>query len=95
MKKRVIVMSEGIEFPASNRDLCVEVIMEEYHRYDNSMCDILASLSIEGYSVEDVAYIYAKCMKLSDSDRTIRFSAPLDDKFSDVVKKYSGMELCD
>lgn len=46
-------------------------IMNEYYSYNVSMYDLLAGTSLEGFSMEDVVYIYAKCMKTSDGDTIV------------------------
>ena len=88
--KKIIIMNEGIDYDVKDKDDCVEAIIEEYHRFDASMSEILASIEIRGFSAEDVVDIYASCVRISDSDTIIRF---FDDVDEDDINKISDSYL--
>lgn len=71
--KQIIIMNEGVTYNVTDREDCVQAIIEEYHRFDVSMYELLASIEINGFSAEDVVDIYAECMKISDGDAIIHF----------------------
>lgn len=72
--KKVIVIEDGTTYNVDNKKDCVKAVIEEYIKYDVSMSEVLASVEIQGFSVEDVVDIYAECMKISDGDVTVRFT---------------------
>lgn len=89
MKKEIIIMNEGVTYDVTGIDDCVESIIEEYNRFDVSMSEILASIEIKGFSVEDVVEIYAKCIDRSDSDLLIRiYSDEEKVDLDEVIESY-------
>lgn len=74
MEKKIIIMNEGIDFKVENKDDCVNAIVDEYNAHDVSMSEVLAAVSIVGFSAEDVVDIYAECMSISDRDLMVRFT---------------------
>lgn len=67
----ILIMDEGIKYYVKDTQDCVDAIIEEYHSFDASMYDILASIAIYGFSAEDVINIYAECMRISDGDAIV------------------------
>lgn len=67
------LMNDGVTYDCPDgRDDVVEAIMEEYHRSDVSIGELLDSTSIVGLSVNDCVYVYS-CLYLKiESDQTVR-----------------------
>ncbi len=78
MNKHILIMNEGVTFNVKDRDDCVDAIVEEYERFSVSMHELLAGIEIRGFSSEDVVYIYAKCMNISDGDTIIHFRTEIN-----------------
>ena len=74
----ILIMNEGVTYDVTDAQDCVNAIIEEYHRFDVSMYDILASIAIYGFSAEEVINIYAECMKISDGDTIVHLRDDLD-----------------
>jgi hypothetical protein len=70
---KFIYFDENYCVQVDNRDECIDEIIKEYHKYDSSMYDILATTQLEGFSIEDNVYIYATCMNIADGDTIIHF----------------------
>lgn len=81
--KRIVIMNENIDYHVKDKIDCVNAIIEEYHRFDVSMSEILASIEIQGFSAEDVVDIYASCVQKSDNDTMVRFFNEVD--YNDIV----------
>lgn len=66
-------LSEGSTVDCDpNIDDVVEAIIKEYHMYDVGISDILASISINGLSVEDVVTVYARVYEIIEEDKVYR-----------------------
>lgn len=82
--KHIIIMNKGVTYDVKDKNDCVNAIVEEYKRFDISMHELLAGIEICGFSTEDVVYIYAKCMNISDGDTIIHFRTEIDkEKFKE------------
>ena len=76
--KYILIMNENITCDFKDKNDCVNVIVEEYKRFDISMHELLAGIEICGFSTEDVVYIYAKCMNISDGDTIVHFRTEIN-----------------
>lgn len=85
MKKKIILMNEDICFSVKNKENCISAIVDEYKAYDIAMSEILASISIVGFSAEDVVDIYTECMNISDGDLIVRFT---DETNENILNNY-------
>ena len=84
---KLIIMNEGIDYDIKSKQDAVDAIFEEYHKFDDSMCDILASVELQGFSMEDVVDIYAECMLISDGDHMIRITEEVTPEIHTVMEK--------
>ena len=89
MNKYILIMNEGVTYDVVDAQDCVDAIIEEYQRFDVSMCDILASTAIYGFSAEDVINIYAECMRISDGDTIVH----LRDEDIDALNFFEDKEI--
>lgn len=78
MHKNILIMNEGVTYNVENKNDCVNAIIEEYKKFDISMHELLAGIEIRGFSSEDVVYIYAKCMSISDGDTIVHFRTEIN-----------------
>lgn len=84
-KKYILCMNNGVTFDVKDKVDCVQIIMEEYEKYDACMYDLLASIAIYGFSAEDVVEIYAKCMNLSDGDTILHLRDEWDIELNEEI----------
>ena len=78
IEKYIYLINENIAYNVEDPHDCVNAIVDEYQTYDVSMYDLLASIAIYGFSVEEVINIYAECMKISDGDTIVHLRDDLD-----------------
>lgn len=78
MKKNILIMNEDVIYDVKDKNDCVNAIVEEYKKFDISMHELLSGIEIRGFSSEDVVYIYAKCMNISDGDTIVHFRTKID-----------------
>ena len=75
-KKQIIIMNEGIAFDVKDKNDCVKAIIEEYNRSDVCIHELLSTIEIQGFSAEDVVYIYANCMNTIEGDILVHIREP-------------------
>ena len=80
LKHKYIELDNGLTYDFKDIKDCVEAIIEEYHRHDASMWDVLASIKIVGLSTEEVVKVYAECMKRSDGDVILHIREEVDEE---------------
>lgn len=76
--KYILIMNKGVTYDVKDKNDCVNAIVKEYKRFDISMHELLAGIEIYGFSTEDVVYIYAKCMNISDGDTIVHFRTEIN-----------------
>lgn len=62
------------DFEKDNIDDAVNTIIEEYHRHDVGIADILATVELRGLSVEDTVKVYARVYSIIEEDETYRIA---------------------
>lgn len=67
---KLIVMNEGVDFEVKDKNDAIDAILEEYHRFDLSMAELLDSLELRGFSIQDTVDIFSKVIYKTDSDKT-------------------------
>lgn len=67
-KLEIISLNDGVTYDIDNKEDAIQAIFEEYNRFDISMNELLETIELSGFSVQDVVDIYAKTIKLSDND---------------------------
>lgn len=90
-KKYILYMSDGVTFDVKDKEDAIEKIIEDYHKYDVSMYDVLACTRLDGFSLEDNIYIYATCMRISDGDSIIHIR---DEEWDIVAEDYETLGRC-
>lgn len=74
--KNIELIDNAAVIPHENKEATINTlvheIIEEYNRYDSSICDILGSLCINNLSIEDVVTIYAIVYNIIENDSVIR-----------------------
>jgi hypothetical protein len=65
-------MNEGITYDVKSKEDCVIAIIEEYKRFDSCIGDLLYSIGIVGFSVQDVVDIFATVMHKIEDDLLIQ-----------------------
>lgn len=82
--KKIIVSDEDevVEIEVKDKSNCVDVILEEYKKYDICMEDFLYSTELQGFSIQDVVDIFAKVINIVDLDQVLIYndssSIPVD-----------------
>ena len=69
---KLIVMGEGTDFDCKDKEDVVKAIMEEYHRNDICIGELLYGLEIKGLSIQDVVDVFAKVMHTVEDDKLIQ-----------------------
>lgn len=90
-KKYILCMSDGVTFDVKDKEDAIEKIIEDYHKHDASMYDVLACTRLDGFSLEDNIYIYATCMRISDGDSIIHIR---DEEWDIVAEDYETLGRC-
>ena len=88
MENKFIVLDDFYRRPVEDKDDAVNKLMEVYYKHDESMYDVLAITTLEGFSIEDNVYIYATCMKISDGDSIIHIR---DEEWSIIAEDYESL----
>ena len=78
MDKYILIIDEDVTIDVINAEDAVDVLLAEYQSFDVSMHEILAGVSIYGFTAEEVVNIYAECMKIADGDTIVHLRDDLD-----------------
>ncbi len=72
-KKKIIITDECIDFDVKDKEDCVNAIIEEYNRNDLCVEELLYSIEIQGFSVQDVVEIFARIINIIESDKLLQY----------------------
>lgn len=78
MDKYILIINENVTIDVIDTQDAVDVLLTEYLSFDISMHEILAGVSIYGFTAEEVVNIYAECMKISDGDTIVHLRDDLE-----------------
>lgn len=69
IKKQIVILNEGVTYDVKDKEDCIEAIFEEAERHEDlTIGEVLSIVGIEGFSVEDIAHIYAKVLRRDESE---------------------------
>ena len=81
--KYIVIMNEGVTYDCLDANDIVSAIIEEYHRSDICLAELLAQIEIRGVSIETVVEIYAELFRIIEGDVTIRITNPDNVEYDD------------
>lgn len=78
LEKYILIIGEDVTIDVIDAQDAVDVLLTEYLSFDVSMHEILAGVSIYGFTAEEVVNIYAECMKITDGDTIVHLRDDLE-----------------
>lgn len=93
-KEFVSINEKNTEFCTKTKSGCVAAIIEAHMYSSMTMDEMLENTCIMGFSIKDIADIYASCVKYADNHLIVRFTDGTNENtLSDQSIKYITLEV--
>lgn len=73
VRKKIVILDEDVSHGVESKIDCVNSILHEYSKNDICIEEMLYSIEVQGFSIQDVVDIFAKVINTIESDQLLQY----------------------